>query len=308
VANEFIKAQQIVEAAALLLQREIVLPRLVWTQPSASFVGALDDTITLRVPAVRTAKTRTMRSTDALEAEDLAETSVPVQLDTHVYDLLNITDEQLTLDITNFARQVLAPQMRGVAEGMEDVIVTAIEGATLPADQQLSAGSSDDPWATVVEARRVLNDLNVPRSERVLLVGSEVEAWFLNEDKFVKANESGSTSALDDATLTRKAGFTIVGSNAVDSDKAYAFHRTAVAFGNVAPALPDGAAMKARVATEGLALRYLRDYNPTNSTGPVDRSLVDAFVGAASVEEDDPSTGGDATVNNRLVEIDFTPS
>lgn len=306
MANEFIKAQQIVEAAALLLQREIVLPRLVWTQPSASFVGALDDTITLRVPAVRTARTRTMRSTDALVADDLAETSVPVQLDTHVYDLLNITDEQLTLDIANFARQVLAPQMRGVAEGMEEVIVTALDAATVPAEQQLTFGTDDDPWAEVIiPARRLLNDLNVPRSERVLLVGSEVEAEFLKEDKFIKANESGSTSALSQATLSEKAGFTIVGSNAVDSAKAYAFHRTAVAFGNVAPALPDGASMKARVATEGLALRYLRDYNPTNATGPVDRSLVDAFVGAASVEEDDPSTGGSATVNNRLVTISF---
>lgn len=304
MANEFIKAAQIVEAAALLLQREIVLPRLVWTQPSASFVGALNDTITLRVPAVREAKTRTMRSSSGLDAEDLAETSVPVQLDTHVYDLLNITDEQLTLDITNFARQVLAPQMRAVAEGMEDVIVAGFEGATLTADQQLTPDDNDDPWDTIIDARRILNALNVPRSERALVVGSDVEAWLLKEDKFVKANESGTDSALREATIARLAGFTIVGSNAVDADKAYAFHRTAIAFGNVAPALPDGATMKARVATEGLALRYLRDYNPTNSTGPVDRSLVDAFVGAASVEDPTPATDdNDATQNNRLVEI-----
>lgn len=305
MANEFIKAQQIVDAAALLLQREIVLPRLVWTQPSASFVGALDDTITLRVPAVREARTRTMRSTDPLVADDLAETSVPVTLDTHVYDLLNITDEQLTLDITNFARQVLAPQMRGVAEGMEDVIATALDGATVGVDQTIAMGGSDEPYDVAIDARTALNALNVPRSERVLVLGSNVEAAFLKSDKLSKVNESGTDDALRDATITRVAGFTVVGSNAVDPDVAYAFHRTAVAFGNVAPALPDGAAMKARVATEGLALRYLRDYNPTNSTGPVDRSLVDAFVGAASVEENPDNSGDDAT-NNRLVVINYT--
>jgi hypothetical protein len=297
VANEFIKAEQIVEAAVLLLQREIVLPRLVWTQPDAAFVGALDDTVTLRVPAVLDARTRTMRSSTPLTADDLTETSVPVQLDTHVYQLLNITDEQLTLDITNFARQVLAPQMRAVAEGMEEVIASKLQSAPaaalVPVDIS-SAPSSGEAFAILVNAAKELNERNVPRSERVVVLGSELEAWFL-QDPVVNNHNSGNRDALEDAMLNRLAGFTIVGSNALSPTEGCAFHRTAIAFANVAPALPDGAPSKARIATEGLALRYLRDYNPTNSTGPVDRSLVDAFVGAASVTEDG--------TNNRLVTL-----
>lgn len=76
--NTYIKADQIVMAANLLLQREIVLPRLVFTQPGNAFVGALDDTITLKVPAELTARTRTMRSSTALVADTLAETKVAV--------------------------------------------------------------------------------------------------------------------------------------------------------------------------------------------------------------------------------------
>lgn len=298
MANTFIKAGQIVQAAALLLQREIVLPRLVWTQPSADFVGALNDTVTLRVPGVLAARTRTLRATTALQADDLTETSVPVALDTHVYQLLNITDEQLTLDIRDFSSQILAPQMRAVAEGMEDVIAAELAAANITGAQTLdqidtsTAPTSGEAYAVLVEARKELNDLNVPRSERVCVLGSDLEAWFL-QDPVVVNHNSGNRDALEDATIGRIAGFTVVGSNAVDADQAYCFHRTAIAFANVAPALPDGASMKARVSTEGLALRYLRDYNPTNSTGPVDRSLVDAFVGAASVEQ-----GGN---NNRLV-------
>ena len=97
--------------------------------------------------------------------------------------------------------------------------------------------------------------------------------------------------------MTRAAGFTVVGSLAIGPNEAYAFDKMAVAFANVAPALPEGATMKSRVATEGLALRYIRDYDPTNSTGPVDRSLVDAFIGAASVVQ-----GG---TNHRLVKLTF---
>lgn len=296
-----IKAAQIVNAATLLLQREIVLPRLVWRQPDAAFIGALNDTITLRVPAVRVAKTRTMRSTDPLVAEALAETSVPVQLDTHVYDLLNITDEELTLDITDFAAQILAPQMRGVAEGMEGVIATELGAVTWEADPVPFVEGTDEGYDVLVRAGRELNKLNVPRSGRVFACGANVEAALLSDDRVVKANEAGTDSALREATIARLAGFTIVGTNALDEDEAYAFHQTAIAFANVAPALPAGATMKARIATEGLALRYLRDYNPTNSTGPVDRSLVDAFVGAASVED------GGTSSNHRGVEITFTP-
>lgn len=300
MANTIIKVGQIVEAAALLLQREIVLPRTVWTQPSASFTGALNDTITLRIPATRTAGTRTMRAEEALSPSDLTETSVPVTLNTHVYDLLNITDEQLTLDIVDFIRQVLAPQMRAVAEGMENTIATALSGATVSGDQTLAAVAtttapdSGEAFGVAVEARKVLNQLNVPRSERVLVLGSELEAWFL-QDPVVVNHNSGNRDALDDAMIGRIAGFTVIGSNAIAADAGYAYHRTAVAFANVAPAVPEGATMGSRIATEGLALRYLRDYNPTNATGPVDRSLVDAFVGAKSVEQ-----GG---TNKRLVKL-----
>jgi hypothetical protein len=305
VANAFIEADQIVMAAQLLLQREIVLPRLVFTPPANNYVGALDDTITLRVPAVLASRTRTMRSNTALTADDLTETKVPVALTDHVYQLLNIRDEELTLDIVEFSTQVLAPQMRAVAEGLENVIADALQAADAYAST-VTLGSSDHPgYDAIVDAGAQLNILNVPRAGRVLLVGANVEAFLLKEDIVAKANESGTTDALREATLTRLAGFTIVGSNAIDPDAAFAFDRFAVALGAVAPALPDGAAMKARVSESGIGMRFLRDYNPTNSTGPVDRSLVDIFAGAASVDQAPPDNPAGAKKNRRLVKVDF---
>lgn len=301
MANTFIKAGQIVQAAALLLEREIVLPRLVWTQPDSNFVGALNDTVTLRVPATLDSRTRTMRSTTGLTADDLTETSVPVVLDTHVYNLLNITDEQLTLDITDFARQILAPQITAIAEGCENVIASALQSATAAELITVDAGSppsSGEALGVALAASKELNTNNVPRAGRVLLLGANLESWFL-QDPVINNHNSGNRDALDDATITRVAGFTVVGSNALDPDEGYAFDRYAVAFANVAPMVPAGAADGARTTAGGVAMRYLRDYNPTNSTGPVDRSLVDAFVGAA-----DTATG----TNNRLVTLSATGS
>lgn len=315
MANAFIKAEKIVEMASLILRREIVLPRLVWTDfTKADFQYAKNDTITMRAPAVRTAKTRAMRSSTALVAEDLAETSVDVKLTDHVYDLLKVTDEQLTLDIRDFAKQILNPQMQGVAEGLEDVIADALAAAPVTAAQSLAAASADDPYDKLLTARRILNDFNVPKNQRVLAVGSGVEEWILGSDRVSKAQNSGdatASTALHDATIARVAGFQIVQSNAIDPNAAYAFHKTAIAFAAVAPALPDGAPHKAMVNQDGFGLRYIRDYAPENSTGPVDRTLVDAFTGAASVNDDladlDADTQVDDLYNRRLVKFTFTP-
>lgn len=306
MASTFIKATQVVQMARLLLQREIVLPKLVWSDFSKSqFQYAYNDTVTMAVPAVMDARTRVLRSTTALTADELTETSVDVKLDTHIYKLLNITDEQLTLDIRDFSSQVLAPQIRAVAEGLEDLIATEIAAADPEAADIAFAEGTDDPYRVVLQARKALNDLNVPMNDRVLLVGSSVELALLEDDRIAKSGvDQIQRDALVDATVARIAGFNIVTSNAIDEDAAYAFHRTAIAFAAFAPSIPAGAADGATVGSEpGLpALRFLRDYNPTNSTGPVDRSLVDVFAGAQSVEDGE----GDVT-NKRLVKLTFTP-
>jgi hypothetical protein len=302
VANETIKADQIVEAANLLLERAIVLPRVFWSQPDSLFTGTqpLDDTITLRVPAVRTASSRTMRSNSAVSGSGLAETKVPVQLTKHVYDLLPITSEELTLDFKNFVTQVLNPQLRAVVEGVEDVIAAALGAVTWEADPVDFVEGTDQGFNVLVGASKALNKLNIPRSGRVFVCGANVEAALLDDDKVVKANEAGTDTALREATIARLAGFTVVGSNALGEDEAYACHMTAIAFASVAPALPEGAGMAARTSAESLALRYIRDFSMGATGGPSDQSLIDSFVGASSVDDETSET------NKRGVEINFT--
>lgn len=298
MANTFLKATVIDRMALKLLEREIVLPKLVWSYASANFQGAYNDTVTLRLPAVATAREYTFRNNRASEitVDDLTETSVPVTLDHDIYHAAAITDEQLTLDIVDFAEQVLMPQVKGVARGVEDLIATTMAGATY-GDELNIADSANGMWGTLVEARRLLNVANVPRDGRVFLVGSDVEAELLTDDKFIRADSIGApaTSALQEATITRAAGFTIVGSNAIDAETAYAFHPTAFAFANVAPQVPDGAVKGSRDTYAGLALRWIRDYEAMKLR---DRSVISSFAGCTSVEDD-------GSANKRAVKILF---
>lgn len=297
--NTFIKAGQIVDAANLLLRRELVMARFITRLSANNFVGSLNDTVTLRVPAVVSARTRVLRSSTALVADTLAETAVPVQLDTHVYTLLNITDEELTLDIADFSRQVLQPQMRAVAEGIDTAVATELAGA-VPFEAAISIPLAGKVFDSLVDAQKLLSQSNVDRGNRIAIVGSDVEARIIKE---IGARETSmGDSAIADATVARMAGLTIVGSNSVPANTAYVFHATAFAGAFVSPALPDGASMKARVASDGFALRYIRDYNPSNATGPVDRSLVDTFMGVSSVND------GAGATNQRLIKLTLAAS
>ena len=298
MANTFLKPTVINRMALKLLQREVVLPRLVWNFADAEFRGAYGDTVTLRLPAVLAAREYGFRNNRSSEIviDDLTETSVPVVLHTDLYSAVALTDEQLTLDIVDFSEQVLNPQVSAIARGLEDLIVETMQSATYGTSLNI-ADSADGMWGTLLDARKALNDANVPREGRVVVVGSEIEREILSDDKFNRVDSvgDGAVSAVREATINRLAGFTIVGSNAIDAETAIAFHPTAFAFVNVAPVVPDGANFGSRMAESGLAMRWLRDYDAPHLQ---DRSVVSSFAGCSSVEDD-------GTTNVRAVRINF---
>jgi hypothetical protein len=297
--STFLKADRIVSTALGILRRELVLPSLVWRDAAGDFKGARDDTISIRLPAYAKARTRALRSGSSRQRDNLAEQKVDVTLDTDVYKDIKISDEELTLDIADFGGQVLNPVMAGVAETLEDQLITTIEGGTY-AQSIAYTYSSDDAWKDlIVPARELLNKARVPQTGRVLAVGSGVETELLSTDLFVKANESGGTSALADAIIGRKAGFTIVSVPGLNPDEAYAFHKTAYVMSNRAPVVPAGAPYGASQSFGGFALRVVR---VLDSDEIQDILAVDSWVGANLVK--DP---GYFDSEGRFVPTDATP-
>jgi hypothetical protein len=292
VANAFIKAERIAAQALGLLEREIVIPALVWRNAGGDFAGAAGDTITIRVPARTTARTRTLRGARPSTSEgagiitmdELTETSVDVTLDTDVYSAVPITDEELTLDITDFGAQIAEPQVRAIAEGVENAVVAEMTGATYATTINVtSATASDDIYDALVDARVALNKANVPMAERYLAVGSDFEGVLLKSDDLHQVDRSGSSSALRDAVIGSIAGFSqVVVSNALPADQAFAFHRTAYVLGMRAPAIPNGATYGASRSAFGLSMRWIMDYDLRNVQ---DRSLFDTYIGTNTVND-----------------------
>jgi hypothetical protein len=289
VANSFIKAERIAAQALGLLEREIILPGLVWRDAGGDFAGAAGDTITLRVPARTQARTRQLRGTRPTASEgngiitmdELTETSVDVTLDTDVYSAIPITDENLTLDITDFAAQVAEPQVRAVAEGIENAVAAEMTGATYASTITMGTAEGDQ-YDALVDARIALNKANVPMTERFLVIGPDMEGRLLKSDELHQVDKSGSDSALRDATLGRIAGFTAVVSNALPGNVGFAFHRTAYVLGMRAPVVPAGASAGASTSAYGLSMRWIRDYDFRNLQ---DRSLYDTYIGTNIVAD-----------------------
>ena len=316
MANSFLKAEKIANFSLGVLEREIVLPALVWRDAGGSFRGAAGDTITIRVPARTTARTRSLRGarqynatvsgTDVAGAgiitmDELTETSVDVTLDTAAYSAVPITDEELTLDIQDFGRQVAEPQVRAIAEAIEDAVAAEMTGATYK-----HTISVDDPgkiYDKLVDAWTTLNKENVPTSERRLVVGADFEGVLLKSDDLHRVDRSGSDSALRDANIGRIAGFPeVVVSNALPSNVAFAFHRTAYVLNLQAPAVPEGATYGASRSAYGLAMRWIRDYDFRNVQ---DRSLFDVYFGTNHVADGAPEEGSSDPSFVRAVKLEL---
>lgn len=275
MANAIIKAPRIAATMLGVLTRDTVLARLVWRDAGGNFAGSKDDTITVRVPAFMNARERVMRTGGAITVDEMAETSVPVTLNTNLYKAIGVSLEELTLDVTDFERQVAIPAVESVGRLLEDKLATTMSGATYHANNTLTINAAD-PYLTLVTARTRLNKARVPASERFLAVGADAEEAILSSDRLSKVNTAGNDDALRDAMIGRIAGFTAVSVPGLDPDLMIAAHRTAFVLSTQAPVVPQGAVTGASRAYEGVGLTAIQDYDQINLK---DRFVVHTFMG-----------------------------
>lgn len=290
MANAFIKPNAIIDTVLGMLQGELVLTQLVWKDGLGDFAGKYNDTITIRIPNPTDANTRVLRGTGAarnLTVSDLTETSVDVKLTDDVYSLVVLTDEEKTLDIFDYAGQVLNRQVDAVARKLEQGLSDTIQNAAYVTTHTAAV---DGVYDAIVHARRQLNDAFVPRQGRYLICGSAVEEALLLDDRFTRYDSTGdaAASALREARVGRIAGHEVIVSDYIPHGDAYLFHMTAFAMVTRPPSAPmSGADRVAAVGSaNNIALRWLGDYDPSVTS---DRSLVDTFVGYKAIVDPGPN-------------------
>jgi hypothetical protein len=277
--SNFLKATALQDTVLTALSRMTVLAPTVWRNAGGSFRGAEGDTITIRVPAYTAADSRTMRSGSTRTRRGLFETKVPVALTKNLYRDVALTDEQQTLDIMNFARQVLNPMLEGIARGIEEHLVTTMNAASYSYTQTVDAS---DPIDAVFAARKDLNDAAVPFTNRFLALGSSVEYELLNSSNLRQVSESGSDSELREGRLFRLAGFQVLSVPGLNPGDAYAYHSTAFTLGLEAPIVPAGAPSGFTAVKDGFAIRLVQVLDSATIENIV---AGDVFCGAAVTKD-----------------------
>lgn len=272
-----ITSQQVSSVAVELLARNLVLPMTALRVPATDFRGPAGGTTILRVPAIRTARVQATPGA-TITYDDLDETEVPVTM-AHLYDAARITDEELTLEISDFASQVTAPQVNAVARAAEDQMAAVMNGLPI----EINTAGAADVDADILAARATLGEALVPMENRWLAVSPDFATYLLSQTNLTPFDAPLDSDAVARAIIGNYRGFRVVETPALTGVRAVAYHQSAFAFGTIAPAAPRGAS-DSSVATVGdVSMRHLFLFDPDTLS---DRSVVSVFAGASLVDAD----------------------
>jgi hypothetical protein len=280
VANTFLTAAQISGLAVQLLNRSLMLPNTISKIPGAEYGGPNGGTVTVMVPTPLAAREQVTPGTQ-ITWDDVAQTPVDVTVK-HLYSAVKVTDEELTMSLADYGRDVLMNQVTAVATAAEDQIAAAMNAVAVE-DSFATTATDADTIATLLGARQALTAANVPPGDRFLAVSADIATRLLTLEGLVRADASGSDSALREGTIGRIFGFTVVESNALTAGTALAYHRSGFTWANFPPtgvSAQDGVDIATSTAG-GVSLRNAIQWLPDFlSKG----SVVQTFAGAAQVQ------------------------
>jgi len=288
VVHQLYTPEQAARATLASLRYLTLLPRTVRQDFSQDFVAGVGQTVNVLGPVsagkakVYTKANRTAR--DAIQFNDLTQQWVPVTLENQVYNAVRLPDDFATFTLKDLTQQVLIPQAESVVDELASPLVA--EMVAIATDESIpeigvTADGKSNFRTALIKARQVLNDRKVPAANRTFAVGPGMEAAALQDELLQKANESGTTETLRNATIGQLFGFTIVADPTLPDDFGVGYHKDAFAHVTRPSRQPDGAAKSATVAQDGYALRWIQHYNPLQLE---DQSVVDTFYGAKTLD------------------------
>lgn len=297
--NTFLTPSIIARQALANLYENTVMSQLVYRDYEEEFVSRIGDTITIRKPAIFEAKD--FNRTTGIEIQNATEGSIPITLDRFADVSFAVTSEELTLDIVDFNQQLLAPACEAIAQKIDRDILS------LRADIVQKVGLNADPAPfkyanprVAIAARRVLNQRNVPATDRYLVVGPEQEALWLSDELFHRSDARDDTEGLREANLGRRIfGFDGYqtqnikepefkatdpnGTQLPDHEIGVAFHRTAFALVTRPLVMPQGAANAHVESYKGFGLRVVMDYDISKKQDVIS---IDTLYGVKTLDPD----------------------
>lgn len=276
MANTLLTPQVIAMEALAILRNQLVFAELVHTDYANEFVK-VGDTITVRKPATLVAND----FAGTITSQDLTETGVTVQLNKFKDVSVALTSKQETLELKDFARQVIEPAMVALAQQIDSDLAQFIVAQAPVSVEETSATPAN--LASIAALGKALDVAKAPMTERHLVLSPEHKYRYALTDVLSKVSYAGTNETLREAMLGKVYGMnTYMDQNLSygGADYSVAFHKNAVAFVIRPLDLPMGAARAAVVNGEGLSVRVVYGYDQATKT---DTISFDVLYGIAAL-------------------------
>lgn len=257
--NALLTVDIIAREALATLYEQCHMLGLVHRDYSDDFTGNSGQKVTIRKPAVFTVN-EFNRST-GIVLQDATEGSTDVSLDTIPDVSFAVTSEDWSLKISDFSEQFLNPAMEAVSQWFDRKILALRADITQATTYDPAAAR---PSLAMIQAGKVLNDVNVPLAQRRGVWDTAATAAFQADPLFHEADKIGDDgTALREASFGRKFGLDNYMTQNITDGANVVFHRTAFAAVTRTLPLPRGigSGMGSIVSYKGLGLRVIYGYD-----------------------------------------------
>ena len=199
MANTFLTPQIIAQEALAILRNQLIFAELVHTDYANEFVK-VGDTITVRKPAELIAKD----FAGSIASQDLTESGVTVKLDKFKDVSVAITSQQASLELRDFAKQVIEPAMVAIAQQIDEDLANFIfEKAS---GSVLAGSATPADLADIASVGKKLDIAKAPMQERHLVLSPEHKYRYALTEILTRVNHAGSNETLREALLGKVYG------------------------------------------------------------------------------------------------------
>jgi len=270
MSTTFYTAQEAAKVLATIARGDLNLSSTVARDVESDFNPSRGLVVPVRIPGATVAGTKSPSDvTTPLTVGSIVEQTVPVTIDVHAYNRQVLSEADLSLNLQDYASQVLRAQAAALAEYAEARVTTVFKATPLT---ELTYDAAN-PARLFTQARGRLRENGVSASTPLLAaVGSNVYGALLD----------GPVTTFDANGRVR--GFSVLESTRLDADEVVFYIRNAATLVVRAPIAPEGAPFSASVKVDtddgSFAARLIRAYNPNVAA---EESLVSVLLGARAM-------------------------
>lgn len=286
--NTYLKPEQRIELVLAELYKASNLSNLVTRFNGDRFRGALNDTLIYETQGITVARDYEFRSRNLpVVFDEIYKNQLPITLNKHMTVGNKWTDEEQTLDLTSFRREIAIPMANALVTRYDAKILAALRAANWAVTDLNVTAVGDEEGKTAfkkaLSIKKKLDTAGCPPQGRYLVLGANAFAWFAGSGSVKEYDSAQALTAFREGVFGRIAAMEVVdGSQIIGENEIIVVHPSWGVLANVAPDNPQGAVWSARSSFEGYAARLLLGYSVDYLS---DRAVLSSFWGISEIND-----------------------